>query len=70
MFLQGVAEIDLLVDKLTASYRFGGPSSDWVLPLHSLLSSTDQRKVFQSPPGNIRKVTLMVHDSNFLTILA
>ncbi|XP_078172951.1 RNA helicase family protein isoform X1 [Carex rostrata] len=56
VFLPGVAEIDLLVDKLTASYRFGGPSSDWVLPLHSLLSSADQRKVFQSPPGNIRKV--------------
>ncbi|KAJ4756658.1 ATP-dependent RNA helicase [Rhynchospora pubera] len=56
VFLPGVAEIDLLVDKLTASYRFGGPSSDWVLPLHSLLSSADQRRVFQSPPENTRKV--------------
>ncbi|KAJ3700380.1 hypothetical protein LUZ61_004085 [Rhynchospora tenuis] len=56
VFLPGITEIDLLVDKLTAIYRFGGPSSDWVLPLHSLLSSADQRKVFQSPPENIRKV--------------
>nr|XP_019708452.1 DExH-box ATP-dependent RNA helicase DExH7, chloroplastic isoform X2 [Elaeis guineensis] len=56
VFLPGVAEIDLLVDKLTASFRFGGVSSDWVLPLHSSLASTDQRKVFVSPPQNIRKV--------------
>ncbi|KAJ4768713.1 ATP-dependent RNA helicase [Rhynchospora pubera] len=55
VFLPGITEIDLLVDKLTANYQFGGPS-DWVLPLHSLLSSADQRKVFQSPPENIRKV--------------
>jgi ATP-dependent RNA helicase DHX29 len=54
--LQGVAEIEMLIDRLSASVRFKGASSDWILPLHSMLSPTDQRKVFQSPPENIRKV--------------
>ncbi|KAG0492292.1 hypothetical protein HPP92_005690 [Vanilla planifolia] len=58
VFLPGVAEIDLLVDKLTASFRFRGQSSDWVLPLHSMLASTDQHKVFLTPPENIRKVII------------
>ncbi|URE09956.1 HA2 [Musa troglodytarum] len=56
VFLPGVAEIDLLVDKLTASYQFGGISSDWILPLHSSLSAFEQKKVFSTPPQNIRKV--------------
>ncbi|CAD6263671.1 unnamed protein product [Miscanthus lutarioriparius] len=55
VFLPGVAEIDLLIDRLSASVRFGGASSDWILPLHSLLGPSDQRKVFQSPPDNFRK---------------
>mgnify|MGYP004712917359 CR=1 FL=1 len=53
---QGVAEIEMLLDKLSASYRFGGPSSEWLLPLHSSIASEDQRKVFLRPPDNIRKV--------------
>lgn len=56
VFLPGVAEIEMLIDRLSASVRFRGASSDWILPLHSLLAPTDQRKVFQSPPENIRKV--------------
>ncbi|VAH32455.1 unnamed protein product [Triticum turgidum subsp. durum] len=55
VFLPGVAEIEMLIDRLSASVRFKGASSDWILPLHSMLSPTDQRKVFQSPPENIRK---------------
>ncbi|KAJ8631029.1 hypothetical protein MRB53_024352 [Persea americana] len=56
VFLPGVAEIYMLLDKLAASYRFGSLSSDWLLPLHSSLAPADQRKVFMSPPENIRKV--------------
>ncbi|KAL6885885.1 hypothetical protein ACP4OV_010146 [Aristida adscensionis] len=56
VFLPGVAEIELLIDRLSASVRFGRTSSDWILPLHSLLGPTDQRKVFQSPPDGFRKV--------------
>ncbi|XP_028762862.1 DExH-box ATP-dependent RNA helicase DExH7, chloroplastic isoform X3 [Neltuma alba] len=43
---------------LAASYRFGGQSSDWVIPLHSLVSPTEQKRVFLRPPGNIRKVVI------------
>ncbi|XP_064969057.1 DExH-box ATP-dependent RNA helicase DExH7, chloroplastic-like isoform X1 [Musa acuminata AAA Group] len=56
VFLPGVAEIDLLVDKLTASYQFGGILLDWILPLHSSLSAFEQKKVFLTSPQNIRKV--------------
>ncbi|KAI3408453.1 uncharacterized protein J3R85_020258 [Psidium guajava] len=56
IFLPGVYEIHQLVDKLTASYRFSGPSSDWILPLHSSLAPNDQKKAFLQPPANIRKV--------------
>lgn len=55
---QGVSEIHMLLDKLAASYRFGGPSAEWLLPLHSSIASTDQKKAFLRPPDNIRKVKL------------
>ncbi|KAL4654864.1 hypothetical protein ACB092_01G411400 [Castanea dentata] len=58
VFLPGVSEIYTLHDKLVASYRFGGPSSDWILPLHSSVASNDQKKVFLRPPENIRKVII------------
>ncbi|XP_022757185.1 uncharacterized protein LOC111304667 isoform X4 [Durio zibethinus] len=35
-----------LLDRLAASYRFGGPSSDWLLPLHSSITSTWQKNLF------------------------
>ncbi|CAA7396962.1 unnamed protein product [Spirodela intermedia] len=56
VFLPGVAEIYMLIEKLTGSYHFRGSSSDWILPLHSSLSSLEQRNVFLSPPCNKRKV--------------
>ncbi|KAJ1400427.1 P-loop containing nucleoside triphosphate hydrolase [Sesbania bispinosa] len=58
VFLPGVSEINHLHDKLAASYQFGGPSSDWVIPLHSSVASTEQKRVFLCPPGNIRKVVI------------
>ncbi|KAJ8755628.1 hypothetical protein K2173_022223 [Erythroxylum novogranatense] len=58
VFLPGASEIYTLVDRLIASYRFGGPSCDWVLPLHSSIASIDQKKVFMQPPKGIRKVII------------
>ncbi|KAG5229327.1 ATP-dependent RNA helicase [Salix suchowensis] len=58
IFLPGVYEIYMLLDRLVASYRFGGPSSDWVLPLHSSIATNDQKKVFLWPSENIRKVII------------
>ncbi|WCJ18473.1 RNA helicase family protein [Euphorbia peplus] len=58
VFLPGVAEIYMLHDRLAASYRFGGQSSEWILPLHSSIASSDQKKAFLRPPENIRKVII------------
>ncbi|CAH9121887.1 unnamed protein product [Cuscuta epithymum] len=58
VFLPGVAEIHMLLDRLSVSYRFGGQSSEWLLPLHSSIASEDQRKVFLRPPESIRKVII------------
>ncbi|XP_022922708.1 DExH-box ATP-dependent RNA helicase DExH7, chloroplastic [Cucurbita moschata] len=58
VFLPGVSEINLLYDRLAASYQFGGQASDWILPLHSSIASTDQKKVFLRPPHGIRKVII------------
>ncbi|KAG4929113.1 hypothetical protein JHK82_046172 [Glycine max] len=52
---QGMSEINYLHDKLVASSQFGGPSSEWVIPLHSAVASSEQKRVFLRPPGNIRK---------------
>nr|APO15850.1 helicase [Sesuvium portulacastrum] len=58
VFLPGVSEIHRLYDKLAASYRFGGESAEWLLPLHSSVATTDQKRVFQQPPKDMRKVII------------
>ncbi|CAN0878558.1 DExH-box ATP-dependent RNA helicase DExH7, chloroplastic [Linum grandiflorum] len=58
VFLPGVSEIYMLHDRLASLSRFSGPSSDWILPLHSSIASTEQKKVFLSPPENIRKIII------------
>ncbi|KAH9305425.1 hypothetical protein KI387_009829 [Taxus chinensis] len=58
VFLPGMAEIQLLLDHLTSSRQFGGEASEWLLPLYSSIASSEQRKVFLSPPKNIRKIVV------------
>ncbi|XP_076921009.1 DExH-box ATP-dependent RNA helicase DExH7, chloroplastic-like [Bidens hawaiensis] len=58
VFLPGVSEIHTLLDKLAASYQFRGPASDWILPLHSSIASSEQKKVFLRPPDDIRKIII------------
>ncbi|XP_057542821.1 DExH-box ATP-dependent RNA helicase DExH7, chloroplastic [Amaranthus tricolor] len=58
IFLPGISEIYRLHDKLAASYRFGGESSEWLLPLHSSIAAADQKKVFLTPPKNMRKIIM------------
>ncbi|XP_057251460.1 DExH-box ATP-dependent RNA helicase DExH7, chloroplastic isoform X4 [Beta vulgaris subsp. vulgaris] len=58
VFLPGMSEINRLHDKLAASYRFGGESSEWLLPLHSSVAPADQKKVFLKPPKNTRKIIM------------
>ncbi|OAE31756.1 hypothetical protein AXG93_4874s1190 [Marchantia polymorpha subsp. ruderalis] len=58
VFLPGMAEIQFLWDRLAVSRRFSGSASEWLLPLHSSVASSDQRRVFQTPPHGLRKVVL------------
>ncbi|KAL2644845.1 hypothetical protein R1flu_012432 [Riccia fluitans] len=58
VFLPGMAEIQFLWDRLAVSRRFRGSASEWLLPLHSSVASSDQRRVFQTPPAGLRKVVL------------
>ncbi|XP_023740129.1 DExH-box ATP-dependent RNA helicase DExH7, chloroplastic isoform X2 [Lactuca sativa] len=58
VFLPGVSEIHTLLDKLAASYQFRGVASEWLLPLHSNIAASEQKKVFQRPPDDIRKVII------------
>lgn len=61
-----MSEINYLHDNLVASSQFGGPSSEWIIPLHSTVASSEQKRVFLRPPGNIRKVSFV---SNMFIIL-
>ncbi|KAL3698119.1 hypothetical protein R1sor_012195 [Riccia sorocarpa] len=58
VFLPGMGEIQFLWDRLAVSRRFSGSASEWLLPLHSSVASSDQRRVFQTPPKGLRKVVL------------
>jgi ATP-dependent RNA helicase DHX36 len=58
IFLPGWDEITRLRDALTQSRTFGNPGKYLVLPLHSMISQSEQRKVFERPPKNIRKIIL------------
>ncbi|KAM7252349.1 hypothetical protein ACFE04_024232 [Oxalis oulophora] len=60
VFLPGVSEIYKLYDMLAASYRFGGEASDWLLPLHSSVASSDQKKVIIAT--NIAETSITIDD--------
>lgn len=53
IFLPGVAEISAVTKRLQGG---GGSRRLWILPLHSLLSPDEQKKVFQRPPKGLTKV--------------
>ncbi|ANZ76032.1 BA75_02560T0 [Komagataella pastoris] len=55
VFLPGAMEINSCIRKLRSVFNEG---SLWALPLHSALSSKDQKRVFQKPPNGARKVVL------------
>lgn len=60
VFLPGMAEINNSYDQLVSSYHFGSDADRkaWVIPLHSNVSSEEQRRVFKRPPRGVRKVVL------------
>ena len=58
VFLAGWEEISRLRERLLASPIFGDPARFLILPLHSMLHSMEQRKVFGRPPDGVRKIVL------------
>ena len=54
----GIGEIRSLNDRLSANRIFGNKSKFSLIPLHSKLSSADQRKAFLPPKRGCRKIIL------------
>jgi len=58
IFLPGIGEIRALSERLMASRGLGDASRFTVIPLHSKLGSSDQRKAFQPSKPGVRKIIL------------
>ena len=58
IFLPGIGEIKALSDQLLASRFFGNPQRFEIVPLHSSLSSTDQRRAFTKLRKGVRKIII------------
>lgn len=58
VFLPGIGEIRALSDRLSASRTLGNQSRFSIIPLHSKLSSADQRKAFLPAKAGRRKIIL------------
>jgi len=57
VFLPGIREVGTLVGRLAAARVFRGGAAV-ILPLHSALPAVEQRRVFQAPPRECRKVVV------------
>ena len=58
VFLPGIGEIRGLSDRISANRTMGDKSRFNIVPLHSKLSSTDQRKAFLPAKAGCRKIIL------------
>ncbi|RHZ54344.1 hypothetical protein Glove_428g91 [Diversispora epigaea] len=58
IFLPGMPEIIKLYDLLTCDRHFEDETRFLVFPLHSLISSENQGRVFEIPPEGVRKIVL------------
>ena len=58
VFLPGIGEIRSLTDRLSANRILGNTSKFSLIPLHSKLSSADQRKAFLPARAGCRKIIL------------
>ena len=57
VFLPGLGEIQTLVNRLRGDRFFGDSNQFDIIPLHSTISSKDQRRAFASTPGK-RKIII------------
>ena len=58
VFLPGIGEIRALTDRFSANRTLGNKSRFSIIPLHSKLSSADQRKAFLPVKAGCRKIIL------------
>jgi HrpA-like RNA helicase len=58
IFLPGVGEIKALSERLRSSRMFGDARWFTIVPLHSLLSSAEQRRAFEKPLNGRRNIIL------------
>lgn len=57
IFLPGVLEISNCIREITRRFEATGADC-WALPLHSALTSADQRRVFKVPGAGVRKIVV------------
>ncbi|KAL5279930.1 hypothetical protein ACFFRR_004136 [Megaselia abdita] len=57
VFLPGYQKISDLLKALTRSPRYSA-SKFWIFPLHSMMQTSEQKKIFEPAPSHIRKVIL------------
>jgi HrpA-like RNA helicase len=57
IFMPGIGEIRTLTERLAGSRIFGKDKFD-IVPMHSTLSSTDQRRAFQPARKGCRKIII------------
>lgn len=58
VFLPGWEDINRTRERLKASHYFNDPSRFSVIPLHSMVPSVEQKKIFIRPPPGCRKIIL------------
>lgn len=58
VFLPGWEDINRTRERLRASHYFNDQSKFSVIPLHSMVPSVEQKKVFRHPPPGCRKIVL------------
>ncbi|PKA50139.1 putative pre-mRNA-splicing factor ATP-dependent RNA helicase [Apostasia shenzhenica] len=58
VFLPGWDDISQTQERLLASRVFGDSSKFMILPLHSMIPTTEQKRVFKRPPDGVRKIIL------------
>ena len=55
--LAGMGEIRRLCDQLSLQGPHGS-SGTWIIPLHSSVSPSEQRRAFEIPPSGVRKIVV------------
>lgn len=58
VFLPGIGEIRTLAERLSGSRFFGNSQRFEIVPLHSTLSSIDQKRAFKTSPMGCRKIII------------